>query len=279
MSRAFAIGPWAIVLFLISVAPVGAAERPHHVTSLNLCTDQLLVALADPGDIASLSPLAGDPGISGIAASADRWPDNRASAEEILREQVDLVLAEPGGAGPTVALLQRLGVRVETVPMVDRLEQIATTVRQVAAWLGQQERGDALIREMERKLAEIPPPTERITALLYEANGWTVGKGTLSDDVLNAAGFVNQAERLGVSGYGAVSLERVLADPPDLLIENRYRVGEISLAEMLLDHPAFLHTKLRRINIPDRMLICGTPSIADAALALANAKRDEVAAQ
>jgi iron complex transport system substrate-binding protein len=275
MNRAFAIG----LLCLIGAAPVSAAERPHRVTSLNLCTDQLLVALADPDDIASLSPLARDPGISGVAAGADRWPDNRASAEEILREQVDLVLAEPGGAGPTVELLKRLGVRVETVPMVDRLDQIAPTVRQVADVLGQSERGDALIRAMERQLAEIPPPTERVTALLYEANGWTVGKGTLSDDVLKAAGFVNQAERLGVSGYGAVSLERLLADPPDLLIENRYRVGEISLAETLLDHPAFRHTKLKRINIPDRMLICGTPAIADAALALAIANRDEVAAQ
>lgn len=261
----------AIAVLLLAAVPAAAA--PHRVASLNLCTDQLLVALADPADIASLSPLARDPDLSLAAEAARHLPDNGGSAEEILRERADLVLAEPGGAGPTMALLKRLGVRVETIEMVDRLDRIAPAIRQVAALLGRDAAGEALAARLAASLASLPPPPDhRPVALLYEANGWSVGAGTLGDDVLVAAGFANAATAMGVAGYGPVALERIVAAPPDLLVTERSEAGGASLAATWLDHPALRRAVARRVEIPAPLLMCGTPAIGDAIRGLADAR-------
>jgi iron complex transport system substrate-binding protein len=51
-----------------------AQPRPQQVASLNLCTDQLLLALADRAQIASLSRLARDPPVSFLAGQAEGLP-------------------------------------------------------------------------------------------------------------------------------------------------------------------------------------------------------------
>ena len=48
------------------------AEAPRRVVSFNQCGDQLVLALADPGQIAGLSPYAADPTLSAVA---EKGPD------------------------------------------------------------------------------------------------------------------------------------------------------------------------------------------------------------
>jgi len=266
---------WPVLLALTALP---AAARPHRVASLNLCTDEMLVALADPEDIASLSPLAHDPDLSIVADRAAGLPDNRNSAEELIREGVDLVLAENSAANATVAVLRRVGVRVETVPMVERLEEVAPAFDRIASFLGQEARGAALLAQMRAKLAAVPVPAMRVQALFYESGGWSDGAGTMQDDLLTAAGFANHAASMGYTGSIKLPLERVVAEPPDLLITQRYRAGEISLAETWLDHPA-LASIPHRIVIPTRLAICGTPAIADAVTMLAQMQTPSVAAR
>jgi iron complex transport system substrate-binding protein len=264
---------------MLLVRPGDAAERPVRVASLNLCTDELLVALAEPGEIASLSPLARDADLSTVAEAAAALPDNHASAEEILREGVDLVLAETSAANATIQLLRRVGVRVETIETVDRLAGIAPAVERVASWLGRSARGEVLLQRMQARLAAVPRPAgPPPRAIFYESAGWSDGPGTLKDDVMRAAGLVNHAEALGIVGYRPLALERVVADPPDLLITEAYRPGEVSLAERWADHPA-LRVIPHRVELPTRLLICGTPAIADAVALLAGLGSPMVAAR
>ena len=57
-----------LIGLLLIAAPAKAA--PERIVSLNLCADQMLLALADRGQIAALSHLATDPGISAAAEAA-----------------------------------------------------------------------------------------------------------------------------------------------------------------------------------------------------------------
>ncbi len=50
--------------------PAVAADAPRRVVSFNVCADQLVIALADPGQIVALSPYARDPAISVVAEKA-----------------------------------------------------------------------------------------------------------------------------------------------------------------------------------------------------------------
>src|SRR5262249_31091186 len=120
-------------------------------------TDEMLVELADPEDIVSLSPMVFDAGVSTATDRAARFADNGATAEEIVREKPDLVLAGLYSSPVTIGLLRRLGYRVEQVPIVESLAAVPPVVRRVAGLIGQEERGERWIAEMDRALAAVAP--------------------------------------------------------------------------------------------------------------------------
>ena len=82
--RAFASAGRAIALALVAVlAAAGAAARAPTIVSINLCADQMALALADRAQILSLGRLAADPALSALHAQAKGIPTNGAAAEEI----------------------------------------------------------------------------------------------------------------------------------------------------------------------------------------------------
>jgi iron complex transport system substrate-binding protein len=118
-----------------------------------------------------------------------------------------------------------------------------------------------------------------VTALVYEPNGLTTGKGTLSDDVLAHAGLRNIAGSLSSGAYAPVPLERVIATPPRLLVMDESYSASSSRAQALLRHPAFAALKEKTViyRMKSRLLLCPGPWVADAVVALAD-RRDALAA-
>lgn len=244
----------ALALFLAT-----SAQAADRIVSLNLCSDQLLVLLA-PERIAALSTLARDPALSFVAARAAALPQVRADAEAVLRLAPDLVLAGRYGAQATLALLEARGVRVLRLEQPRSFEDIRGQMREFAAVLGVADRGDALVAEMDARLAALPHPARPVRALLWQPRGWTSGPGTLGDAVLRAAGLANAG-----SG-GQVGMEALLTRPPDLLV-TATAPAYPSLGTDMLRHPAL--AGLPRRAVPPALLICGGPFTALAAELLA----------
>jgi iron complex transport system substrate-binding protein len=132
---------------------------------------------------------------------------------------------------------------------------------------------------MDRRIARVPHG-KAIDALVYEPNGMTSGNGTLTHDVLNAAGLRNLAPELMAGSYGAVPLEAVVAAAPHLLILDDSYTGSSSRAQAILRHPAFQSLKGRTalFNMPSRLWLCPGPWIAEAIELLA-AERVRLLAQ
>jgi iron complex transport system substrate-binding protein len=114
----------------------------------------------------------------------------------------------------------------------------------------------------------------RPVAAVYQANGMTVGAGSLIDTALRVAGFDNLARRLGLENYLYLPLETLIAKRPDLLILNNPRAIYPSLAESVLRHPAIAAAIApnRRVVIPQSLWICGGAEIGDAIALLAQAR-------
>lgn len=262
----------AAALCLLAAAPQEAQAQPRRIVSLNVCSDQLLLLLADPSRIASLSFLAAEPASSAMAAQAKGFHLNRGRAEEILPLEPDLVLAGAYGARSTVALLRRLGYPVVEMPLATSLSDVAAHIRMVATVVGEGAKGERLIANFGARLKAIPkpPPGPRPVAVLFEPNGITSGQGTLADAVMAAAGFDNLARRLGVSGVGQVPLEAVVAARPDALILGRLAAEHPSLATASLAHPALAQAASGAVaNLPHHLWACPIPAVADAVAALA----------
>ncbi len=240
---------------------------------MNLCTDQLAMLLAAPGQLVSVSHLAADPLSSAMAAEAAAWPANHGQAEEVYLLHPDLVLAGTYTSLAAVDLLQRLGVPVVQVPPVTALDQVAPQIRLVGAALGRNPEAEALAAAFEARLAALAVDLPPVTAALYYPNGYTVGEGTLADDVLRHTGFANAGAEAGLTGGGTLPLERLVMAAPRLIVTSTPYAGA-SRSEEILAHPALLALRQTAgvAMTTDADWICGTPALLDAVAAMKTAR-------
>lgn len=239
--------------------------------SLNLCTDQLLMALVPPGRIVSISGLSRTEGDPAQRALAWRLPANRGSAEEVLRERPDLVLAGRFTTPATRALLQRVGVPLVEVDSAEDWEGIRRITREVARVLGAEARAEALLADMEADLAWLAarPRVNPPRVLGWSGTGDSVpGAGTLFDAIVTAAGARNVATEPGApAGF---DLEQVLRARPDVLLRGAAYSGAPAWR-----NDAALHRVLRRhytgrlLTYPEAVYGCGVPRAAALARELA----------
>jgi iron complex transport system substrate-binding protein len=251
-----------LALVLLSLLPLLAPlliprAMAGDVVSLNLCTDQYLLLLA-PERAAAVTFLARDPSLSVVVAQAARLPAIRADAETVLRMAPSLVLASPWSAAGTISLLERRGIRVARFALMESFDGVRAQTREIAALLGKPAAGEAMLAEMERHLKH--PRATPLRAMALAPRGYSAGPGSFTDAVMTAAGLRNAG-----SG-GSVSLEDILAHPPDLLVVARDR-SMPSLATDFLRHPAL--ADIPRRFVTPALLACAGPWSAAAVAELA----------
>ncbi len=251
----------ALAAVLLAAAPALADTAPARVVSMNLCTDQLAMLLAAPGQLVSVSHLASDPLSSSMVAEAAAFPANRGGAEQIFLMHPDLVLAGTYTSLASVSLLRDLGVTVVQVPPVTALDEIPGQIRTVGAAMGRAAQAEALVAEFQAGLAALATDLPPRRAALYYPNGYTVGEGTLADDVLRHAGFDNIGARAGLTGGGTLPLERLVMASPEMIVTSTKYPGA-SRSEDILDHPALVDLRAAAgIASSDADWVCGTPHI------------------
>lgn len=263
-----ALGTALVVASLALAATPAAGARPERIVSLNMCTDELVLRLADPAAIASVTWLSQDPRNANMAEAARRYPANHGLVEELLAFRPDLVIAGSFTTRNTVALLKRVGAPVREFGVPRDLAGVTAQIAEMAALLGEPARGEALIGEIEARLALLAQRIgkERPKALVLRPNGFTVGRGSLVDEILTRAGFVNLAAELGIDNYGQIALETVALGEADILILNTSEGGPPSLAHEILNHPLIgrLGDRLRLVTLPSRLWTCAGPAVIDA---------------
>jgi len=242
--------------------------RPQRIVSINMCTDELLLRLADRDRIASVTWLSQDSRNANMAATAARIPANHGLAEEVLSFRPDLVLAGVYTTRTTVQLLKRTGIKVVEFGVPQTLEAVRRQIRDFAAAIGEKDRGEAMVADMDARLAELATQahTPPQSAIVLRPNGYTVGKGSLVDELMQRAGLDNLAARLGIDNHLQIPLEAVALQQADVLILNGESGGAPSLATETLHHPIVrkLGEKLRVVFMPSRLWTCAGPAVVDA---------------
>jgi iron complex transport system substrate-binding protein len=266
------------VTILALKAPALAQPSPQRVVSLNLCADQLLLALADREQIASLSPLARDRSISFLAEEAAGVPVNEGKGEAILFSGADLVLTGRFGSHARRELLERQGLDVMVLDPWQSLGEGRAQIRSLARRLGHPERGEALIGEIDAALARAKDIVPRGRSVLtYYRRGWVPSSDSLVSELLRHMGFMLHQDALGLRRGGIVRLERIVASPPDYALMDDATGRSVDNGSALLVHPALIAAipPERRLVIPGKLAICGgpaTPAAIDALAAEARAK-------
>jgi len=253
-----------IVLVLLGLtAPALAVDPPRRIVSFNLCADQLLLVLADPSQIAALSPYATDDTLSVMVSKAASFPKTDWNTESVVNLSPDLVLTGFSDR-PARALLSATGLRVVQVDLVKDLVSARAQVREIGALVGHPERGEALAQKLEQaeselRSAALRPPR---TALIVQREGYTEGTESLASSMLSAAGLKPPANAVGGFG-GFISMETLLTNGPDVLVLQEPTRGASDQGALFLTHPALLasYGPNRRINLPSRYTLCGGPAL------------------
>lgn len=243
------------------------AGPPSNIVSINLCADELLIALADPDQIAALSPYATDPDLSFMAKEAAKFRHDAAAAETVVDIGPDLVLAGRFTKLATRNMLTRLGYTVVPLDAARSIDQSISQIRQVAGLVGHSDRGEALVDEIKAARQRALEAASRLaaspTAAGYQRRGYITGAETLIGELLSIVGLAHEGGTLAGQTGKFVPLERLVHIRPDYLVVASPDKRPEDQGTALLAHPALttLYPPDRRIVLPDVLTVCAGPSL------------------
>ncbi|MET0545757.1 MAG: ABC transporter substrate-binding protein [Caulobacterales bacterium] len=245
---------------------------PKRIVSLDYCTDQFVLKLADRDQIAALSPDA-DRKFSYMRDAARGAPKVRAAAEEVMALKPDLVVRYYGGGSAMGDLLQRAGIPVVQLGVAEGLDGVRHNVRQMANAFGHPKRGEALIAQMDQRIAAAGLHPTGLFALYMSQGGVIAGAGTPVDEMLHAAGLKNFTQ---TPGWTPIPLEALAYHQPDIVAGAFFgSAGKPAAIWSAARHPVAQRQLTERpsVMLDGAATACGGWFIADAIEALSATAR------
>jgi len=247
-------------LLAASLALLGAASAeaaPRRVASLNLCIDELLLLLAAPGQIVSVTHLSQQEAETPLWREAGRYPRNDGSLMSVVELRPDLIVTMGGGTRDRPGIAARLGIPTLDLVFARTLGEVGENVRRLAAAIGRPEAGAELLRRMNALIRSRPPLS--VDTIWLGGGGRSVAATGLEAQWMALAGLRQrplQGDR--------VPLETLIASPPALLLRSDYRAGQYSNGQRWLAHPAArLAAGVRTLATDGRRWTCMGPLLID----------------
>ena len=254
---------FAALLLALIAAPVVCLAKPpcpKSIISLTLASDEILVDIVhDRKKIAGLTYFSTDPLISNVVEKAGGIPQVRANLEQVIAKSPDLVIVADYTNPNIRTHLEAAGINVLVFQEIVSLESIKKNIKLIGDAVCEKAAAKGLVEKMERQIADarakIPPHVKAPTVLFYGAPGFTVGKDSTINDIIESSGGINLPARLGLSGHSNISTEYVIQNNPDLVLTSSYNPS----------HPDFVGQMFRNSAFRDKKIIVVAGKHLDAA--------------
>lgn len=249
-----------------SPQPAGVPTERPTIVSLNPCADAILAEVTAPGQLLAISHYSHDPEATSMdLATARSFDVTGGTVEEVMALDPDVVVGSTYMDPATAKALERLGMRVETVGIASTVADSETQIRRLAALAGQPDKGEALVGRIEDALAAGAGNGTPVPTVLWQDGGIVPGQGTLVSELMERAGLASHSAARGLRQADYLSLERLLEDPPRLLL--------VAGNERAQSHPALARLPGMRTELfAPNLLYCGGPSIIQALERLAEVR-------
>jgi iron complex transport system substrate-binding protein len=262
--------------------PVAAAKV--RVLSQTVGTDELLLSLADPEQVAALSHLSREAAYSAVAAEAARYPQisPNCDAEEALKHAPTLVLCADYSRSEFVSQVRRAGIRVIVFNKYRTLEDSYENLRIVARELGKQEKAERIIADCQARVAALQRrlvgvrPVRVIVPSIYSL---IAGSNTTFQDLADHAAAENLAATIGhIEGHKTPPSEQMLIWPVEKLVLAGNTLEEALEPFRKIPPYQFMRSvrEGRAVLIPNYVLSCVTHYRVDGYEALAKALHPEL---
>lgn len=252
-------------------------EKPQRIISTYVFADEILLDLVSHDRIIGLDKWIHDPGLSMAAESANDIPyEVGDSVEYMVSLHPDLVILSEKQTR-MAASLESTGIPVFVYKDAKIIQDIPDTIRALGKAVHEPERAEAMVRQMEDRLAVWEQKVNRIPddrrkkGMLVLRFGAIGGDGTIFHDVLTRAGVIDaydEVRPLHLGGEGTsmiLSKEEFIKSDPDIIIMGNWSQGGVykdsrqQLEEMYND-PAYSSMKaIQKRNvviIPQKNVNC-----------------------
>ncbi|MFZ1742787.1 MAG: ABC transporter substrate-binding protein [Pontixanthobacter sp.] len=238
-----------------SQPPPRATSAHPTIVSLNPCTDAILAEVAQPVQILALSHYSQDSQASSMdVATARKFAVTGGTVEEILALKPEVVVAGSFMPPATRNALSDLGIRVETFGIASTIAESDAQIRTLARIAGHPAAGDALVERIDTAVSDARTNAPPLSAVLWQPDGIVPGEGALVSDLMRRAGFASHSAARGLKQADFLSLEQMLADPPQVLL--------LAGQERSQQHPALARLRAtHRAKFDASLLYCGGPTI------------------
>jgi iron complex transport system substrate-binding protein len=231
---------------------------------MNVCTDELLVPLADREQIVGLSRFS----VMARTGNAEPFPTLSGGAEDLLVLRPDVIVASLFDKRSTRELLKAKGLHLVEFPLPRNIDEVKAQIREMGEITRHPDRAAAEIARLDAALARARQAVgdKHYRVLQLSRRGWVDGSSSFIGSLLTETGLVNTAGEFGFTSGGFASLEAIVNVKPDLLVVSQ--AGGIARDEghAFLLHPALerFYPPEKRIVIPEALTECGSVTLADA---------------
>ena len=254
-----------LVLFSgIIVLATSTYAGPKRIASLNLCTDELLLSLADPDQIISLTWLAREKSLSAFFEPARPYHQNNGRASDVIPLNPDLVFLSEFSPANTLGLLKTVGIKSVVIPEPRTITQLLENIRAMSSAIDQVKKGEELISFFSSRLKSIAEDKNRqtISALMLSPGIASFGSSSVKIEILKMLNIrvLNQEKPSLANRY--LSIEELTRSSPDVVIIDKYSSDYPSLSEEILRHPS-IQSSLNTIEVEAKDWLCSTHNLLD----------------
>jgi iron complex transport system substrate-binding protein len=257
-----------LVVATLALPDVLLAANLPRIVSMNVCSDQLLLRLADPEQILGLSRFSRDGWQSWAADRARRYPVLSGGAEDVLVAKPDIVVASLFDKRSTRELLKANGLHLAEFTVPRTLDEVKDQIREMGEVVQHPDRARAEIARLDAAIvrARQAATDKHYRVLPLSRRGWVSGRDSLVSSLLTETGLLNPAGELGVAFGGFASLEAIISLKPDFILVSEAGDRAEDDGRAFLLHPALerFYPPEKRIVIPERLTVCGGVMLAEA---------------
>jgi iron complex transport system substrate-binding protein len=214
-----------VLVLLLATLTVSAQTSPQRIVSTAPSITETLFALGVGDKVVGVSQFCNYPPEVQKLPKVGSYikPD----VEAIARLSPDLVILQQSQSAQTERL-DALHIRFIVVPHAT-LDDIYSEIHLIGAAVGVPERSASLLTQMKNSLAAIESraksmPSPRVVVIVDRQQGTlnsltAVGPDNYVNEILEIAGGTNVLAKSGVPQYPKISLETVLRENPDVIID------------------------------------------------------------
>lgn len=261
-------------------------HKPMRIMGTSPAIDTMLLGVVEPSRLVLCYDSDRDPVMSYISEDVKdipvTVPFRGISMEIITRMKPDLIVASTYVKPKELELWKSMGYPVIVIRGPVSVSQVKDAVTLIAAAVGENDRGERVIGEMNRQLKEIDDTISKLdrpkpSVFLVSQMTKYGGPGSMYHELLTHAHIRNAIEEAGAVNGELLAQELLVKADPDFLIVSTDRAGDSTGAgafrDKFLSNPAIQKMRASQhiIALDDKYIYASSQNCVFAIKALANA--------